>query len=111
MLRWFRPLIVVLAVLAVLASGTSRALADRIDKCDDMTVDMVVDDCMMGDSDQHGTVPGCPPLACIPTHIIQPPQGNFISPVVIQLISMFPPRDDLERRGLSGPPDLRPPIV
>lgn len=112
MLRWVRPLIVVFALLAILAGGGSGAFAGQIvHKCDDMTAHMVMDDCMLGDGDESGTVPGCPQLACLSAQIILPLPGSFDYPTVTQFISASPPHDDLERAGFSGPPGLRPPIA
>ncbi len=111
MLRWARPLIVVLTVLALLAGGTSGAWAGKAaHECDGMTASMVMEDCMRGGGD-GGAMPGCPPLTCVSAQIFLPPAGNFVSPIVIQFVSASLPRDDLDLDGLSGPPNLRPPIA
>lgn len=112
MLRWVRPLIVVLALLAILAGGKSGAFAGQImHKCDDMATHMVMDDCMLGDSDESGAVTGCPQFACVSAQIVLPLPGSFDFPMVMQFMSAVPPLDDFERAEFSGPPDLRPPIA
>ncbi len=112
MFRWVRPVIIVLALLAILAGGRAVASAGQlIPECDDMTAHMVMDDCVLGDSDEGGTVPGCPQLACVSAQIVLPLPGSFDFPTVMLFIPASPPHDDLERAGFSGPPDLRPPIA
>jgi hypothetical protein len=113
MVRWARPLVALLALLAILAGGIGGAWAGKpIHMCDGMDAEFGLDVSMSisGDGKNDGTLPGCPALACPSTQIFPPPQSNFAVPIVLQLVSSSLPHDDLERSGLCGPPDLRPPI-
>jgi hypothetical protein len=114
MVRWARPLVALLALLAFSAGGINGVWAGKpAHMCDGMGAEMVMDDSMSmsGEVNDDGTAPGCPALACASTQIFLPSQPSFALPIVIQLVSSSRPHDDLERSGLTGPPDLRPPII
>ncbi|MGC1861009.1 MAG: hypothetical protein WA733_07760 [Methylocystis sp.] len=112
MRRWFRAVTVFLVLLALFAGGTGGAWAGKAThKCERMAAGMVMDDCMQGHGDEGGVIPSCPPMACVSAQIFLLSQDNFLTPIVIRLVSASLPSDEPDLGGLSGPPDLRPPIA
>lgn len=112
MSRWARPFIVLLALLVVLTSGMSGAWRSKAaHQCDGMVGIMNMDDCLENmDGDRAGAL-DCATLTCGLTQPILPAHETIITSIIATCASPLTPRDDRERCGLSGPPDLRPPIA
>jgi hypothetical protein len=114
MFQWMRPFVVLFALFAALANGTFGALASNAARhCDEMvgmtTVDM--DDCRKGMTGENADPMDCAALNCGLTQTILPPAGIIVSSTIVTFSPRLRPGDELEPRGLSGSPDLRPPIA
>jgi hypothetical protein len=106
--RWVRLLISVFALAAVLAGGgTGGAFAAKTGHA---CAEMSVGDCPDGHCDNDATSPNCAQFVCGQLQIALPFLDVLISPAILTLMAPLPSRDDLLFSGLSGPPDLRPPI-
>ena len=108
MLRWVRLLISVLALVAALASGVSGAFAAKVGHS---CAEMSMDDCPDGHCDDGAALPSCAQFVCGPSQTTLPLHLTFVSPMVVTLVAPSLPREDLLLGGVSGPPDLRPPIA
>ncbi len=114
MFRWAHPFIVIFVLLAALANGMAGALASNaVRHCDGMVgmTEMDMDDCLEGMNDDRAGALDCAALTCGLTQTILPPHEIVITSIIATCASPLTPRDDHERCGLSGPPDLRPPIA
>lgn len=109
MLRWVRPFIGIFAMLAILAGAGGGAWAAKAGhNCVGMASSMSMDDCLGGDS---AAAPDCAALICASAQMVEPALYVFSSPLVIALSAQPISRNDMDRSGLRGPPDLRPPIA
>jgi hypothetical protein len=108
MLRWVRLLISVLVVVAALAGGTGGAFAVKVGHS---CAEMSMDDCPDSRCDEGSAFPSCAQFVCGQSQTTLPFYQTFLSPMVVTLVAPSLPRDDLLLGGLSGPPDLRPPIT
>lgn len=112
MSRWAQSFIVLLALLAILASGIGGVWASKATShCDGMVGMMNMDDCPEGMKDEGADAPDCAALNCGLTQTILPPHAAVIFSTIATSASPLTPRDDHERCGLSGPPELQPPIA
>ncbi|MGJ0395050.1 MAG: hypothetical protein ACR65U_02310 [Methylocystis sp.] len=113
MFRWAHPFIVIFALLAGLANGMTGALASNaVHQCDGMVVGMMnMDDCLESMNGDRAGALDCATLTCGLTQTILPPHETVITSTIATCASPLTPRDDHKRCGLSGPPDLRPPIA
>ena len=112
MLRSARLLIVLLPLVALLASGSALARASNgPHHCEGMVAGMTMDDCLHGDANGGGEPQGCPPAVCVAAALFVVPQSSNFFLVTTSIVSSLPPRDDADLGGLSGPPELRPPIA
>lgn len=114
MSRWARSFIVLLALLAVSTSGMSGAWASKATHQCGGTVGMMnmnMDDCLESMNGDRAGALDCATLTCGLTQSILPPHEAVITSIIATCASPLTPRDDHERCGLSGPPDLRPPIA
>jgi hypothetical protein len=108
MLRLVRVLILLLPVVALLAAGNSFARTGKgPHKCEGMVAGLNMDDCMR---DGSGAAPDCPPGDCLSPQIFLLPTNNFLPNLIIRIVAAPTPRNEARLGGLSGPPDLRPPI-
>lgn len=113
MSRWAQSFVVLLTLLVVLTSGLSGAWGSKAHQCDGMVgiMNMNMDDCLESMNDDDAGALGCATLTCGLTQTILPPHETVITSIIATCASLLTPRDDHERCGLSGPPDLRPPIA
>lgn len=114
MSRWAQSFIVLLALLAVSTSGMSGAWGSKAaHRCDGMVgiMNMNMDDCLESMNVDRAGALDCATLVCGLTQTILPPHEIVITSIIATCASPLTPRDDHERCGLSGPPDLRPPIA
>jgi hypothetical protein len=112
MSRRVQSFIVLLALLAVLTSGMSGAWRSKAThQCDGMVGMMNMDDCLESMNGDRAGGLDCATLTCGLTQTILPPHETVITSIIATCASPLTPRDDRERCGLSGPPDLRPPIA
>lgn len=104
-LSWLRHFVSVLMIVAALTGAASGFAAPMAHSCAGMTA---TDDCPDSHSD-HTTLPRhCDSLLC---GAIQLAPSLSVVPAVTADVDFVPqPFDDTLRRGLSGSPDLRPPI-
>jgi hypothetical protein len=106
MRRWLRLLISVLALAAALAGATGGASAGMSHH---HCAAMAMDD-YPGDGDD-GSAPPCNESAlCAGQQTLLAPHLIILAPTVL-IVKVSPPRGFTHPRGLSSPPDLRPPIV
>jgi hypothetical protein len=110
MLRWLGLLISVFALAAALAGGTGGALAasNHNQHCAAGAMNMDASRCC---EDDTGTASPCNQSAfCAGPQILLPPHSIAFARINLAL-AVPPLRDFISPRGLSSPPDLRPPIV
>lgn len=93
---------------AVMAAGNGGFAAGKsTHTCDEMAAGMTMDNCPDGAAD---VMTGCAVFLC-GAQIVPPTIATFFVPIM-QTRTFAPPlHDDLVMCGLSGRPDLRPPIV
>ena len=108
MIRWARPVILFLALLAVLASGVTGAAAAKMSH---PCMSMMMDDCP-GSDDDGASTPPCGMPACCPVAPLPLLDGHalIVAPTSI-VVQTMTPADDLYMSGLRSLPDLRPPIA
>jgi hypothetical protein len=114
MFRWAQSFIVILAMFAALANGMTGTSASKATRhCDGMVgmARMDMDDCLRGMNGENADLPDCAALTCGLTQTILPPNEIIISSIIVTFTPPVRPLDELERRGLFGSPDLRPPIA
>lgn len=104
-LSWLRYLVSVLTIVAALTGAASGFAEPLAHSCAGMTA---IEDCPDSHSD-HAPIPRhCDSLLC---GGVQLAPTFSIAPSVAAGVDFVPqPRDDAMPRGLSGSPDLRPPI-
>lgn len=102
----------VLALLAVLASGIDRLRLEPAG-CDGMSAAMGMDDCHSRRvGDDGAAIPDCATYVCIAAQTALPTDEWSPRTLAFSALSaQAAPHDDMNVRGLRGPPDLRPPIA
>lgn len=104
-LSWLRHLISVLMIVASLTGATSGFAAPMAHPCAGMAS---MDDCPDSHSDPTAIPRHCESLLC---GAIQLTPSVSVMPAVTAAVEFVPQSlDDTLRRGISGSPDLRPPI-
>jgi hypothetical protein len=104
-LSWLRHLVSVFMIVAALTGATSGFAAPSAHSCAGMTA---MDDCPDRHSDPTAIPRHCDSLLC---GAIQLAPSFSVAPAVTAAVDFVPQSfDETLRRGLSGSPDLRPPI-
>ena len=112
MLRVARLLMLLLPLLALLATGNGFARTGKgPHHCEGMAAGMTMDDCLHGDANGGGEPHGCVPAVCVGAALFLVPQSSSVFLVAPLIVSSVLPRDEGDLGGLSGPPELRPPIA
>lgn len=107
MARLIWGLLTVFLLLAILAEGEGAFIAGkRSHTCDAMAAGMMMDDCPDSDNGMAGCV-----VSVCEAQVVPPSHQTFSVPILTECKFALSLRDDLLKRGLYGPPDLRPPIV
>jgi hypothetical protein len=105
-LSWLRHLVSVLMIVAALTGATSGFAAPMAHPCAGMAS---MDDCPDSHSDPTAVPRHCDSLLCGAIQLT--PCFSVVPAAVRAAVDFVPqPLDDTLRRGLSGSPDLRPPI-
>ena len=102
--HWVRLLVSIFIVVAALSAGATNAFdAPGAHSCAEMTTP---GDCP--EHSDHAAIPRhCDSLVC---GAIQLTPIQAIKHVAATTDRLLTPSDDIMRRGVAGPPDLRPPI-
>lgn len=110
MVRWLRVLLAALALASVFLSGAGGASAvEAGHSCDGMSLGANMEDCH-GSTSDAATSPDCAAVVCGQATVL-PPYETFLARMIVAAAAPLAPRDDRDRGGLSGSPDLRPPIA
>lgn len=113
MLRWFRIVLSALALAAFAVPGAGGAVAAMAGhSCESMSaVGDEAHDCAPGQDDRGAALPRCAEFACGLAQPLPPPAAPLLSRVAQPIAAPALLRESPELGGLSGPPELRPPIA
>jgi hypothetical protein len=111
MANWLRLILSVLALVGLLAAGTSGAFAKSAHQCcPEASTSVTMDDHAAGGGDNHALPDCCVFGACAVVAPVAPPMAHAATPAVFAKTLAFA-ADDSGPPSRSPSPDLRPPIA